>query len=296
MSALALFFAAYMFNIIGTDLVVFKKPIVITSYSDIVNNDDVQVMFCSGIDDNEPFEHSDPDSIEGKIWNKRYMIDVQSVYWSMVKQRTDVMAQKKVAIMRDYFIETSMIFNTQQNKLLGLDHRIHGYMVRDETGKSFTEHLLYSAKSSIKWKKIVLRAANKMRESGIAEYVRKDGLLRELFENYVSTDEHYGSHIHKGSMPEPRVNVTHLDKLINSSIIYMFVALCVLFYEKLAQRNRFGVFNIGKRKHATRIRKRKRKIKRCRCKRCEYQQSKQTQKLNINFNAQNSSFIHPIPE
>lgn len=81
-----------------------------------------------------------------------------------------------------------------------------------------------------------------MRESGIGEFNRKNGLLRILFENYIGDGEHDCHSIHKGSVPKPFVAFYHLRKLLFLSLILMVIALIILGMEKFGYRNRFGLF------------------------------------------------------
>lgn len=136
---------AFIMNVIGTDLVMYKEPRVISSYADIVDRDDVQVMFFEY--EKLLFEMAPPNSLEWKVWRKSIVIPTAELLTVMIKYRPQAVGQKVVAILRDYFIDVSINFAMQQNRLHGLDH-IRGYVVRDETGKHFTEHLIYGTKSS----------------------------------------------------------------------------------------------------------------------------------------------------
>lgn len=147
---------AFMMNVIGTDLVMYKEPKVISSYADIVDRDNVQVLFFEY--ENQLFEKAPPNSLEWKVWQKRIVIPIEELLTATMKYRPQSVEQKVVAILRDYFIDVSINFQMEQSRLDGFDY-IRAYVVRDETGKHFTEHLIYGTKSSPYLKNLMEKAS-----------------------------------------------------------------------------------------------------------------------------------------
>lgn len=150
----------YLMDVVGTDLVVYKQPVLIRSYSDIVHRDDVNVTFISGVDDSIEFREARPDSVEGKLWKKRDLVYIGD-FFRVSREVTffnEFASQKKVLIMRDSFTEYFMFNVFHARKYRGSKKYLYGYLDRDETGKHFTEQILYSASAPKFWKDIVEKA------------------------------------------------------------------------------------------------------------------------------------------
>lgn len=96
--------------------------------------------------------------------------------------------------------------------------------------------------------------AYKMRESGIGELNRKNGLLRILFENYIGDGAYDFHSIHKGPVPKPFVAFHHLRKLLYLCLTLMVIALIILGMEKFGYRNRFGLFVTQSRRRRRNVR------------------------------------------
>lgn len=60
-----------MLNILSTDLIVIEESKVVKSYYDIINRDDVKVIFIKDMDENNFFKNAPDGSDELKIWEKR---------------------------------------------------------------------------------------------------------------------------------------------------------------------------------------------------------------------------------
>lgn len=140
------FIANIALNEIGTDLKVFKDPKVITGYADIIERNDIQVLFFDGQPENVYFSNASKDSPEGKIWSKRMLVSGDDMVSTMGTIFPQIIEQKLVAILRDVFIETALLFQLQYLRMNSLKH-VRPYVARDETGKHFTDHLIYGLKS-----------------------------------------------------------------------------------------------------------------------------------------------------
>ena len=140
------FVANIALNEIGSDLKVFKDPKVITGYADIIERNDVQVLFFEGLPENAYFSNVSKDSPEGKIWSKRILVSSDDIVSTIGTLFPRIIEQKLVAIQRDVFIETALLFRLQYSQMNSLQN-VRSYIARDETGKHFTDHLIYGSSS-----------------------------------------------------------------------------------------------------------------------------------------------------
>lgn len=151
---LCLSFAIFQFflenialNEIGSDLKVFKDPKVVKGYADIIESNDIQVLFFDGQPENVIFSNASKGSPEEKIWSKRMLVSGDDMVTAMRTIFPQIVEQKLVAILRDVSTETALLFGLQYSQMNSLKN-VRFYNARDETGKHFTDHLIYGSKSS----------------------------------------------------------------------------------------------------------------------------------------------------
>ena len=65
----------FMLNCMRTDLVTIEEPKVIRSYQDIIDREDLKVLFHQGWGDEQFFQHAKEGSKEQEIWSKKYMME-----------------------------------------------------------------------------------------------------------------------------------------------------------------------------------------------------------------------------
>lgn len=126
----------FMKNVMSSELSVMIQPRVIRTYQDIVEREDLQLMFIPGWAESDFFEFAPTGSIESEIWKKRYILNeisaetIGKVWQPVIDQKIILAARNQLALGAA---------NLGLTKMIELGHYfIRALATTDETGKAFT--------------------------------------------------------------------------------------------------------------------------------------------------------------
>ena len=112
LSFFCFFTTQYLLNSISTDMIVIPDPIVIQSYQDIIDHDQVSPGFVKGWQDYEDFKFAEEGTIGKKVWlkglkmeqlrNESFLMDLEP--HALLRRRRLILNQKLASIASNYLI------------------------------------------------------------------------------------------------------------------------------------------------------------------------------------------------
>ena len=130
----------FMMNTMSADLVTISDPVVVRSYQDVIDRADMKVLFFKGHDEEILFSSAQKASLDGKIWEKRYLLQGISVE-AIGEVVAPIISQKMVILGRGWFGMAASNLGFSKAREYGLTNW-RTLRTKDETGKSFTNGLL----------------------------------------------------------------------------------------------------------------------------------------------------------
>lgn len=130
----------FMLNVMSSDLVTIENPRVVQSYRDILEREDLKVLFVVGLDEETLFQNAEKGSDEFEIWKKRFELRDLSVN-SIASVWQPIIDQKMIGLMRDWLGRGAANLGLSKMREIGVQY-IRALETRDETGKMITNSMM----------------------------------------------------------------------------------------------------------------------------------------------------------
>ena len=101
-----------MLNEMYTDMVVVKDPVTVGSYQDILDRDNVRIIWPTSLPDFQTFRDAPIGSVESKLWTRRELVNtdgMNSVVVLAKKLGRKVLNQELVIILREIFTKVLIV-------------------------------------------------------------------------------------------------------------------------------------------------------------------------------------------
>ena len=138
-------FSSYMLSGMSTDMVVVKDPVTIGSYQDILDRDNVQIIWPTFIPDFQTFRDAPSDSIESKLWPRRQMIRPEdSAMTTALKMGERIVDQSLVLVLREPLVRFAAVMACSVAHQLGHDTSgMRGLLRIDPMAKKYARAMLF---------------------------------------------------------------------------------------------------------------------------------------------------------
>lgn len=142
----------FMLNLVSTDLVSVVDPPVVRNYADILERDNLSVIFLPGTSEETIFKNSLEGSVESKIWERRHIITslsaavVPGIIKATIAQEVVTILNTWAATILGYVCYSIAVERGYNNKVL---------MTRDDTDKQVTSAYMISTYADTQLKEFV---------------------------------------------------------------------------------------------------------------------------------------------
>lgn len=216
----------FMLNMMSADLVIIKEPRVVTSYDDIIDREDVSVLFLNGWDDEVFFRDAEKGTPEYEVWKKRIILDDVSID-SVSKLWQPVLDQHIVSVSRDWISHAISNMGISKNREMGL---LNVRSIETNIDKYFTNSFMINKLAPIKLKEFLNKRSASVARSGILEWFIKDR-VPILFGNSELTLRLYNSKkLFLPKPPEPGIKFINIQNFrFLFYILCLFSMICLIF-------------------------------------------------------------------
>lgn len=261
-----------MLNMMRADLVVIEEPIVVKSYQDIIDREDVHITFLKGVEEIYFFKYAKERTLEHEIWKKTIIVDEVNED-TMNRQLHGAVNQSQVGILRDWALRSFVNFLITKMHDIGYNStRI--LLTKDETGKLFTngwmiqrhahklikefyaEQLVKNIFQYIRYICISFRVL-RISQSGIYIWFMGDRVPAIFGESELNFDKFISNKLFLPDPPPPKIRINNIHKLYYIYFTLLFISSLDLLYEKFI--NIIDTFEKGVQETRRRRRRKRRK-------------------------------------